>query len=62
MIIFGVSNGYIAALSFEYGPAMVDSSNVGLVGAIMPVFMGIGLLSGAATSFLTVIALPSNSH
>jgi len=60
MIFFGMTNGYIAALAFEYAPAQVDSANAGLIGSIMPVFMGFGLLSGAATSFLTVIALPSD--
>lgn len=60
MIFFGMTNGYIAALAFEYAPAQVDSSNAGLIGSIMPVFMGFGLLCGAATSFLTVIALPSD--
>jgi len=56
--IFATTNGYVSGLSFMYGPMMVKSDkDRELCGSLMPVFLGVGLLLGAATSFLTVLAI-----
>ena len=53
--IFATTNGYVSGLAFMYGPMMMESDgDRELCGSLMPVFLGVGLLLGAATSFLTV--------
>ena len=60
MFAFGITDGYVPALAFEYGPQLVEGAEVELAGSMMPIFMGMGLLLGSLTSFGTVSIMPVN--
>jgi len=60
MFFFGITDGYVPALAFEYGPQLVEGDEVELAGSMMPIFMGMGLLLGSLTSFGTVSIMPIN--
>lgn len=53
--LFATTNGYVSGLSFMYGPMLVDEADREICGSMMPVFLGVGLLLGAASSFVTVL-------
>ncbi|XP_018427613.1 PREDICTED: equilibrative nucleoside transporter 1 [Nanorana parkeri] len=52
MIVFAVSNGYLASLCMCFGPKNVDVHEAETAGAIMAFFLSLGLALGAAFSFL----------
>jgi len=53
MILFGVTNGYISALAMQYAPTVVSNpAHKGRIGGICVVFLTLGLLTGAALSFV----------
>lgn len=60
MFAFGITDGYVPALAFEYGPQLVEGAEVELAGSMMPIFMGMGLLLGSLSSFGTVSIMPVN--
>lgn len=51
MILFSVTNGYIASLCMMFGPSMVSPKDSMLAGTIMVFCLTFGLLCGASTSF-----------
>ncbi|KAM5125525.1 equilibrative nucleoside transporter 1 isoform 1-T4 [Mantella aurantiaca] len=51
MIIFALSNGYLASLCMCFGPKKVDGYEAETAGAIMAFFLSLGLALGAAFSF-----------
>ncbi|NXY92410.1 S29A1 protein, partial [Alcedo cyanopectus] len=52
MIIFSVSNGYLASLCMCFGPKKVLAHEAETAGAVMAFFLSLGLALGAAVSFL----------
>uniref|UniRef100_A0A8C5N0G0 Solute carrier family 29 member 1 (Augustine blood group) n=1 Tax=Leptobrachium leishanense TaxID=445787 RepID=A0A8C5N0G0_9ANUR len=52
MVIFALSNGYLASLCMCFGPKMVDAHEAETAGAIMAFFLSLGLALGAGVSFL----------
>ncbi|KAM7420033.1 hypothetical protein PAMA_016901 [Pampus argenteus] len=52
MVIFAFSNGYLASLCMCFGPKKVLPHEAETAGAIMALFLSLGLASGAALSFL----------
>ncbi|XP_053316096.1 equilibrative nucleoside transporter 1 isoform X2 [Spea bombifrons] len=52
MVIFALSNGYLASLCMCFGPKKVDVQEAETAGAIMAFFLSLGLALGAAFSFL----------
>lgn len=51
MIIFALSNGYLASLCMCFGPKKVDGYEAETAGAIMAFFLSLGLALGAGFSF-----------
>nr|DBA27380.1 TPA: hypothetical protein GDO54_011538 [Pyxicephalus adspersus] len=51
MIVFALSNGYLASLCMCFGPKKVDGYEAETAGAIMAFFLSLGLALGAAFSF-----------
>lgn len=54
MILFAVTNGYIASTCMMLGPSLVPVQETSLAGTIMVFSLTCGLLTGACVSFLTV--------
>ncbi|XP_053568724.1 equilibrative nucleoside transporter 1 [Bombina bombina] len=52
MILFAVSNGYLASLCMCFGPKKVDVHESEAAGSIMAFFLSLGLALGAGFSFL----------
>ncbi|NXR10789.1 S29A1 protein, partial [Semnornis frantzii] len=52
MIIFSISNGYLASLCMCFGPKKVLAHEAETAGAVMTFFLALGLALGAAISFL----------
>ncbi|KYO43403.1 equilibrative nucleoside transporter 1 [Alligator mississippiensis] len=52
MILFSVSNGYLASLCMCFGPKKVPGHEAETAGAIMAFFLSLGLALGAIFSFL----------
>ncbi|KAM8946927.1 equilibrative nucleoside transporter 1 [Pelodytes ibericus] len=52
MVIFALSNGYLASLCMCCGPKKVSSHEAETAGAIMAFFLSLGLALGAGVSFL----------
>ncbi|KAM4772346.1 equilibrative nucleoside transporter 1 [Rhinophrynus dorsalis] len=52
MIVFALSNGYLASLCMCFGPKKVDVHEAETAGAIMAFFLSLGLALGAGFSFL----------
>ncbi|NXE20814.1 S29A1 protein, partial [Ardeotis kori] len=57
MIIFSISNGYLASLCMCFGPKKVLAHEAETAGAIMAFFLSLGLALGAAVSFLIRILI-----
>jgi solute carrier family 29 (equilibrative nucleoside transporter), member 1/2/3 len=55
MALFAFSNGYLSTLAMMFGPTMVSARNAGLAGTIMIFSLTVGLMSGAATSFIALL-------
>jgi len=55
MILFAGTNGYLSSLSMMFGPSLVDPRDSMLAGTIMVFCLTLGLCSGAAMSFVSVI-------
>ncbi|XP_075454941.1 equilibrative nucleoside transporter 1 [Ascaphus truei] len=51
MLVFGVSNGYLASLCMCFGPKKVAAHEAETAGAIMAFFLSLGLALGAGFSF-----------
>ncbi|XP_040207725.1 equilibrative nucleoside transporter 1 [Rana temporaria] len=51
MIVFALSNGYLASLCMCFGPKKVDGYEAETAGAIMAFFLSLGLALGAGFSF-----------
>ncbi|XP_063774882.1 equilibrative nucleoside transporter 1 [Pseudophryne corroboree] len=52
MVVFAISNGYLASLCMCFGPKKVNVQEAETGGAIMAFFLTLGLALGAAFSFL----------
>ncbi|NXX42230.1 S29A1 protein, partial [Tricholaema leucomelas] len=52
MIIFSISNGYLASLCMCFGPKKVLAHEAETAGAVMTFFLALGLSLGAGVSFL----------
>ncbi|XP_075781156.1 equilibrative nucleoside transporter 1 [Pelodiscus sinensis] len=52
MILFSISNGYLASLCMCFGPKKVPAHEAETAGAIMAFFLSLGLALGAVISFL----------
>ncbi|XP_069811471.1 equilibrative nucleoside transporter 1 [Dendropsophus ebraccatus] len=52
MVLFAVSNGYLASLCMCFGPKKVNVHEAETAGAIMAFFLSLGLALGAGFSFL----------
>ncbi|NXV79528.1 S29A1 protein, partial [Atlantisia rogersi] len=57
MIVFSLSNGYLASLCMCFGPKKVLTHEAETAGAIMAFFLSLGLALGAAISFLFQILI-----
>ena len=54
MFLFGASNGYLSTKAFVYAPEVFEDSNTKIIaGGLNVTFLTLGLLSGAAFSFVT---------
>lgn len=54
MILFAISNGYVASSCMMLGPTAVKVKDAAVSGTIMVLSLTIGLFTGACVSFLTV--------
>jgi len=54
MVLFGLSNGYLATLCMIYGPGLVEPAEQNTASSMMAAFLGLGLCLGAAFSNLTI--------
>uniref|UniRef100_A0A8C5ACL0 Equilibrative nucleoside transporter 1-like n=1 Tax=Gadus morhua TaxID=8049 RepID=A0A8C5ACL0_GADMO len=52
MVLFGFSNGYLASLCMCFGPKKVAPHEAETAGAVMALFLSMGLALGASFSFL----------
>ncbi|CAL8334326.1 unnamed protein product [Lota lota] len=52
MVLFAFSNGYLASLCMCFGPKKVAPNEAETAGAVMALFLSLGLALGAAFSFL----------
>lgn len=59
MVIFGVSNGYLASLPNQHIPLLVDSSDIATACGLAPLFLLFGLMCGSGFSFATVAIVQS---
>ncbi|NXL93682.1 S29A1 protein, partial [Alectura lathami] len=57
MILFSISNGYLASLCMCFGPKKVLAHEAETAGAVMAFFLTLGLALGAAISFLFKILI-----
>lgn len=55
MVLFALSNGYLASLAMMLGPQLVKPSDMQLTGTIMIFFLTIGLFGGAGMSFVSLV-------
>ena len=55
MIIFSLSNGYFSSVCMMLGPTLTDAKDAMLAGNIMVFCLTVGLFSGAAVSFLSLL-------
>ena len=55
MITFSLSNGYLSSQCMMLGPALTDPQDSMLAGTIMVFCLTVGLFSGAAVSFLSLM-------
>ncbi|XP_037072363.1 equilibrative nucleoside transporter 1-like [Pollicipes pollicipes] len=54
MIVFGLSNGYLATLCMIYGPGSVEPEEQNTASSMMAAFLGLGLCLGALLSNVTI--------
>lgn len=54
MVIFALSNGYVASASMIMGPTLTSLNDSSLAGTIMAFSLTLGLLLGTCISFLVV--------
>lgn len=63
MFLFGASNGYLSTKAFIFGPERMETNNdKAIAGGMNVTFLTLGLMSGAACSFLTKSIMVSLSN